>query len=458
MTVTQAKPALEFIAPQFNPILLQTAKIIVPLWRQFRTPIADIRCENVDRLAQLYHQFQNGNIRFLLAFRHPSTCDPFAIAHLLWKEVPKTARQQGIPLTDTVHVHGLYDRGIPLWAGQWLGRVFAGLGATPIQRGKIDRLGLKSARDLFANGRFPMAASPEGGTNGHNEVISPLEPGIAQMGFWCVEDLEKSDRPERVFIVPLSLQYEYRDRNWDRLATVLDRLENDCGLPPFSNGTSVRDPFPDSPLPAGFYPRLIRIGLHLLSKMEEFYRRFYHQKLPENPPKPSELSDRLSNLLDVALTVAEDYFRLSPKGNLIDRCRRLEQAGWDRIYREDLNDFDRVSPLDRGLADRVAEEASLRMWHMRLVESFVAVTGRYVAEKPTFDRFAETLLLIQSTLDRIKGERRDFPNLGHQCVSVRVGEPLSVSDRRDEYKNSRRLAVASLTQDLQTALENSIVQ
>jgi hypothetical protein len=192
--------------------------------------------------------------------------------------------------------------------------------------------------------------------------------------------------------------------------------------------------------------------------MEEFYRRFYHQKLPENPPEPSELSDRLSNLLDVALTVAEDYFRLSPKGNLIDRCRRLEQAGWDRIYREDLNDFDRLSPLDRGLADRVAEEASLRMWHMRLVESFVAVTGRYVAEKPTFDRFAETLLLIQSTLDRIKGERRDFPNLGHQCVSVRVGEPLSVSDRRDEYKNSRRLAVASLTQDLQTALEDSIVQ
>ncbi|WP_071599813.1 hypothetical protein [Mastigocladopsis repens] len=44
------------------------------------------------------------------------------------------------------------------------------------------------------------------------------------------------------------------------------------------------------------------------------------------------------------------------------------------------------------LGDRIAEEANLRMWHMRLVESFVAVTGNYVHEKPTAERFAETTL------------------------------------------------------------------
>jgi len=84
---------------------------------------------------------------------------------------------------------------------------------------------------------------------------------------------------------------------------------------------------------------------------------------------------------------------LQAQGSLIERCRRLE-AGWTYIYREDLQDGKALSPLDRGLADWIAEEASLRMLHMRLVESFVAVTGTYVLEKPTVERFAETALLM----------------------------------------------------------------
>jgi hypothetical protein len=165
--------------------------------------------------------------------------------------------------------------------------------------------------------------------------------------------------------------------------------------------------------------------------------------------------------LDAALQVAEQYFNLQPKGNLIDRCRRLEQAGWDYIYREDIKNIEALSPLKRGLADRIAEEANLRMWHMRLVESFVAVTGRYVLEKPTVERFAETTLLMWDMITRIKGGnpfRR--PRLGKQWVQMTVGQPISVSDRWEAYQASRRgakQAIADLTHDLQTALERMIL-
>ncbi|MCR8526629.1 hypothetical protein WB334_26685, partial [Escherichia coli] len=126
------------------------------------------------------------------------------------------------------------------------------------------------------------------------------------------------------------------------------------------------------------YARLIRLSEHLLTLMEEFYSRFYHKKLPaiiedEKLLQPSEnpindlLSLRLNALLNTALRVAEEFFDLPAKGNLIDRCRRLEQAGWNYIYREDFPD---IKGLERGLSDRIAEEASLRMWHMRLVETF----------------------------------------------------------------------------------------
>ena len=166
---------------------------------------------------------------------------------------------------------------------------------------------------------------------------------------------------------------------------------------------------------------------------------------------------RLTALLDVALQVAEEYFYLKPKGSLIDRCRRLEQAGWDYIYREDIKDIAALCPLERGLADRLAEEASLRMWHMRLVESFVSVTGRYVQEKLTAERLAETTLLLWDVLTRIKGGNPfGRPSLGKQQVQMTVGEPISVGDRWQGYQTSRRLAVAELTQDLQSALEGMI--
>ena len=65
------------------------------------------------------------------------------------------ARAKGIPLQFPVHSHFIYDRGIPLWAGSSVGWLYSRLGGTPIVRGKIDRAGLRSARDLFANSQFP---------------------------------------------------------------------------------------------------------------------------------------------------------------------------------------------------------------------------------------------------------------------------------------------------------------
>jgi hypothetical protein len=456
---THAQPALQFIPPAFNPALFWGCKQLLPLWLKFQTSITDIQAENVELLVDLYKQFQDKKIRFLLAFRHPNTDDPYCLGYLSWNLLPKVAKQQGIPLQFPTHFHFIYDRGIPLWAGERVGWLYSQLGGTPIQRGKVDRLGLRSARNLFVNGNLPMAAAPEGATNGHNEVISPLEPGISQLGFWCVEDLIKAGRSEEVLIVPIGIQYFYVNEPWSAVEKLVTQLEIECGLPALGHKSEIESIKPNTPLPTHhpLYRRLIRLGGHLLAMMEEFYSQFYHQTLP--PPKENkDLTARLSALLDVALKVAEQYFNLPPKGNVIDRCRRLEQAGWERIFREDIKDFESLSAVERGLADRIAEEASLRMWHMRLVESFVAVTGRYVQEKPTVERFAETTLLLSDVITRIKGGNPfGRPTLGKQRVQMKIGQPLSVSQRWDTYRSSRRSAVAQLTQDLQAALETMIV-
>ncbi|HAZ43635.1 MAG TPA: glycerol acyltransferase [Cyanobacteria bacterium UBA11369] len=460
--MSQVQPPLEFIPPALNSVVLRGCQWILPFWLRSRTNISDIQADNVELLADLYHEFQSGKIRFLMAFRHPSGDDPFSLMHLLWNLVPRVAKQKQIPLNYPVHAHFIYDRGIPLWAGSIVEWLYPRLGGTPILRGKVDRLGLRWARELFANGNLPMMAAPEGATNGHNEVVSPLEPGICQLGFWCVEDILKAGRSEQVLIVPVGIKYQYIHDPWDALDKLLSQLEIDSGLPVEDVNLSEETPKSHHHLR---YRRLFRLSAHLLTRVEEFYTRFYHQSLPiastsnrfALPTTNEELVTRLRSLLDVALKVAEQAFNLQPKGSLIDRCRRLEQAGWDWIFREDIKNIDALPPLERGLADRIAEEASLRMWHMRLVESFVAVTGRYVIEKQTPERFAETTLLIWDTMTKIKGGNAfKRPKLGKQRVCLSVGEPISISQRWDAYKSNRRQAVAELTKDLQTALEKMI--
>jgi hypothetical protein len=456
----QAQPPLEFIPPAFNPLFLRFVHLFLPNFISWQTAIAQIEADNVEVLADVYRQFQDQKIRVMLAFRHPQTQDPLCLGYLFSQLVPKVAREQGIGLELPVHAHVIYDRGIPLWAGNHVGWIVSRLGGTPIQRGKADWNGLRSARDLFANGKFPMAAAPEGATNGLSEIISPLEPGIAQLGFWCAEDLQKAGRDQQVLIVPVGIKYSYVEAPWSAIAQLLTELEAVSGLPVHDAGYS-------NPSLESLYPRLLSLAEHLLSTMEKFYTRFYHQKLTDHQDPSGDVSDRnaalatrLQALLNVALQISEQYFDLPAKGLLSDRCRRVEQAAWNYIFREDFKDVKSLSAIERALGDRVAEEANSRMWHMRLVESFVAVSGNYIKEKPTVERFAETTLLLRNMVTKIQGNNPlQRPPLGKQKVKITIGEPISVSERYSAYKGNRlagKQAVIDLTKDLQQALESLI--
>jgi 1-acyl-sn-glycerol-3-phosphate acyltransferase len=459
-----AKPKLNFIHQKFNPLVLKLVHFLLPVVLRFRTRrwlignIGEIKTENAEILVQLYQQFQARKIRLLMAFRHPEVEDPLCLLHLMSRTIPQVAKQEGICLKQPIHTHFIYDRGMTIWGGDWLGWLFSRGGGIPIHRGKpLDRLALKTARDLFANGQFPMTVAPEGANNGHGEIVSPLEPGVAQLGFWCVEDLVKAKRYEEVLIVPISIRYHYLKPPWSKLDRLLAQIEADSGLSP----QRLKNAHLSEP-EKFFYPRLFKLGEHLLGEMEAFYRRFYHQNIPDISVNGAAnanqiLAERLQNLLDIALKVVEEYFEVSAKGTLIDRCRRLEEVGWNAIYREDIPHLHRLSLLQRGLADWIAQEAQLRLRHMRLAESFVAVTGSYVKEKPTPERFAETALILFDLVARIKGKKIPRrPCLGKRGVKITIGKPLLLNQRWQSYQKSRKAAkqaIADLTQDLHSALE-----
>ena len=463
----RAQSKLNFIPPRFNPLILRLLHWSLPVLQRWRLQpwlpagISKIEIVNGETLIELFARFQMGKIRLILAFRHCEVDDPLSGLHLFSRGIPKIACQQGIELKSPIHGHFMYDRGMTIWTGDWLGWLFSRIGGVPVHRGKaLDLRAIEKIRELLLDGRFPLVVAPEGATNGHSEIISPLEPGVAQLAFWNVEDLAKANRVEETIVVPINIQYHYLDPQWSKLDRLLTNLERDCGLSPLSASN-------DSSNTTGelYYSRLLRIGNYLVSEMEQFYRCFYHYQLPVAEPNSQEteanLSARLQKLLDVSLQAGESYFNLKHNGNVIKRCRRLEEAGWNYIYRYQPDELKNLSSVRRGLADWIATEAELRMLHMRLAESFVAVTSTYIKEKPSFERFAETSLILFDAIARIKGNKSPRrPRLGWRKSTVTVGKPINVSRRATTYRQNRqsaKKAVAQLTQDLQTALEEMII-
>lgn len=436
MQFKTVQPPLQFIPPALNPWVLKLTQKILPWWLRYRRGINYIQATNSDRLAELYHQFQLGKTRFIIAFRHPSLDDPPCIHYLLSHIVPQVAQQHHIPLRDSIHAHFIYERGIPLWAGSLVGWLFSRIGATPIHRGKLDLVGLRTARQLFAQGSLPLAAAPEGTISGCSEYINPLEPGVAQLGFWCVEDLLKAGRFERVVILPVGIKYHYVCPNWEALEMLLTKMEADCKLP--VECRKMR-----------FTARIYHLAEHLLSWLEDFYNNFYNQSLLG----VGSLDDRLIAFQNAALSTAEKYFGLQPKGNLIERRHRIEQAGWDRMYRQDIQPAS-LSLVESGLANQAVEMSNLYLWHMRLAENFWGVSQQYIQEKPSFERLAETSLRLWELVTFLKGDTTaKRPNLGKRWAEITVGEEISVSSRWDAYRAQRRQAVDALTQEVQTAFE-----
>ncbi|MEM9949120.1 MAG: 1-acyl-sn-glycerol-3-phosphate acyltransferase, partial [Cyanobacteria bacterium P01_D01_bin.36] len=364
--VRHVQPPLKFIPTAYNPWVMRVVHWLLPVFLRFRirpwlpAGISRVEVENVERLVDLYAQLEAGKAKFLIAVRHVEVDDPLSGLYLCSRAVAKAAKKQGIKLKQPVHTHFLYERGMTIWAGRIVGWLLSRIGGVPIRRGRRpDWVGLKAARSLLVEGNMPMVVAPEGATNGHSERIGPIEPGVAQLGFWCAEDLAKraSERaseegaeksaPPSVFILPMGIQYRYEQPNWSKLQNLLSQLESQSGLKGADNLAPATD--------KNAYLRILRLGEHLMTVMEAFYDRFYprsaEQKLADEKIATSEdLSDNaeltgasdcsmhLQTLLNRALQSAESFFHLPGKGTLVDRCRRIEEASWQVIYREDLPD------------------------------------------------------------------------------------------------------------------------
>jgi 1-acyl-sn-glycerol-3-phosphate acyltransferase len=448
---------LHFIEPKLNINFKKILSFLFPIYKFFSSDVKTINVKNLESLAKHYSNQINHKTRLLIAFRHPNAQDPVSLAHLFWKDLPKELKRLGIQEKDSTHFHFVWDRGIPLWAGEKTSFIYSRLGGIPIHRGKLDRKGLNKIREIFNQSKYPILIAPEGATNGHNETISAIEPGISQILIWGVEDLKKQNRNEEVILLCLGIKYEYQKKDWVKLEHELDKMKIDLGNL-FEEIDIPKENFINmDENQKKIYKKLIFLYHSTLSFLEKYFFKYHRKEITLH--SNSDIENRIQSISDSILSVEEEFFNVQKKGNIIDRCRKLEQSSWDYIYREDI-EIEKLARVEKGVLDRLANESKLQDWNMRIVESLVAIKNSYLVEKPSFERFADmTLLLYDTSSKLIFGTGQKRPNLGDLNVNLEIGEEILVSEYKNEIsegRKSQKLVLEKLNQKISENLEKLV--
>ncbi|HUX22823.1 MAG TPA: hypothetical protein VMW69_16425 [Spirochaetia bacterium] len=456
------QPPLRYVPPRFGRRLFRLVATIYPLYLRFGLNIRRVEVEGIESLVEHYRLFQEKKIRLIIAFRHPHVDDGAIMAWLLGGMVRDAARREARrekkhKLMRPPFGYFVYDRGAPLWAGAFIGWILPRMGAISVFRGKLDSHGLEEIRSVLLNADQPLAIAPEGAVSYSERYAAPLETGVAHFSFWCVRDLLASMRTEQVIILPITPSYRHGRDAAKGLRKIADFLERECGLAPS----------PEKPL-----PERLRVAADALFRMTElFYKRFYPTTSRSITIEPLSAAvdgsggcpgssfttgdaERVKAVVEAALASAERQLGLPSTGEAIPRVRRIEQACWDRIYREDIAEIEALSPLERALADRIALETSLTMRHLQLADIMVYLSELSIPDGASVDELGEAASNLAGMSARLKGgDISSTPRMGSRSISYRVGEPISVSSRWGAYKHNRQNAVDELMSTLRNEFQ-----
>jgi hypothetical protein len=329
---------------------LTVARLLGGLYLRFGRRIKGVEFRRPERLVEAWRDHLEGRSRVILAFRHPYGDEPQLLSHAFTSLLPRLARSLGRPLPGPALPRFVHGFDVPLWSDALVRWILPRTGAVPVYHVKFDKPSVERIRAILRNGPYPLALAPEGQVSYRAETLPRIESGTLRLGFWCAEDLRAEGRQERVLVLPISVYYDFDEREIGTLESLVARLESDLSLP-LGLGRAERK--------AALLSRLEAVEGALIRAAEGYYGI-------KAPAGAASRDGRLDALLETALERAEAAFALRPEGDRIARVYRIRQEGWNRIYPE--SGLAPPSTLARRLADRRAGEAWYVMRHMELVD------------------------------------------------------------------------------------------
>jgi 1-acyl-sn-glycerol-3-phosphate acyltransferase len=290
------------------------------------------------------------------------------------------------------------------------GFVMQRMGAFSVDREGCDRRAMKQAIELLTTGRW-LVVFPEGEIYHTNERLTPLREGVAFMTVSAQRDLEKEKSDRQVWVVPVSIRYQYDDDIMPKLEDATAEIERRFLL----------RRKPGATLPQ----RMIALGEVLLTIKEK-------EQLGKSMEGADDLRTRLSRLIHHVLSRHEnqEFHKVRDEESVPVRVKNLRRHFIDRMFDAECSD-DEKRHTDSALAD------------LHLVLQLYSYPGDYIAADPTPERMAETLDKFEEDLGgvaKIKGKRTAY---------VTLGEPLDVK----RHTTGRARAAAT---ELTARIEESI--
>lgn len=181
-----------FIPPSFNLPLAWSVDFSFPWLLKWVFNIQDVIISHEDQV--MIRSLRRERMIYLS--NHPSTSEPPVAYHV--------ANVMGS------RFKFMAARGVFEWGAGAVGRVIQGLGAYSVVAGAPDRESLKASRAILASPAGKLVLYPEGEpTSGENDNLLPFQPGIAQLGFWAMDDIRKEDPEANITVLPAFVKYVY---------------------------------------------------------------------------------------------------------------------------------------------------------------------------------------------------------------------------------------------------------
>lgn len=394
-----------FIPPRDNPFFVRVATTTLPLLLNLIANVRDVRVRDED----MAHLEAVRPTRALLSPNHPTGNDPFV---LMW--LSRLLRQPFNYLAAREALDGL--------KGWFMNQA----GAYSVIRGAADRESLRATRRLLAEQDRKVVIFPEGEIYEHNDMLLDFQSGVAQIGFWALDDVTKLGKDRVMPIVPVAFKYRCCDSPRQAIESGLRALEDALDLPPAPKSTA--------------YARLLRIGGVMTAAVE--------QDLGIKPAEDVELPDRIQEyrqrLMDrVAQAVgAKVAPELSPADQLHALFHDLKE--WVGELPESANAY------QERLYRRRVEVATPLFQDLQRLRNFISVTGDYVRTDPTAERFLDVLGRLEV---EVFGEVRH--RVPREAI-VRVAPPIRLEERYEDYRANKRKVVAEVTQQMEDTIRQML--
>lgn len=394
-----------FVPPRHHAGLFWFADTFVPYLGRFFGNVHGLAVEpeTRDRLEALRGQ------RALLCPNHPTETDPIVV---FWLAKTLGLRFNFLATRETLEGPR--------------GRLLNHIGTYSVIRGFPDRDSLRMTRKLLAEQDRQVVIFPEGLVYEHNDKLLDFQSGVAQIGFWALDDLEKAGRELALPIVPLAIRYRCCAEPGPYIERGLQDLERRLRLEPVPK--------------ADAYARLLRIGEHVLGEIERAEGIKPDATLPLTDRIAAARRRVLERVAQACGTRVDDR---QPPGEQLHHLTNALRA-WVGVLPDEHTEYEA-----RLYRQRAGVAAPLFAELLRL-HNFVALTGDYVASEPTAERFLEVLGRLQQ---EVLGKVRHAAPLR---AVIRAAPPIRLEERYAEYRKNKREVVTDVTRTLEGAIRKML--